>query len=405
MKSKVSPLNLKIREYFRANQDLLDHNFAETGKLFNVSADVARHQARAVRQELLNATNPEPIIADPIEEKEFSITEEVLTRKENAHIKSLKKQLENVINEYYQLSNMYDVALALRAQDINREIPKINANPKSDGEATAIISISDGHFGKTILKSTVNGINEYTPAIARKRMDTLAENTIKLIEKERNAIRIDNLLLDFGGDFIDNSELHEGGQMATLMSPMEETLFSRELLAKYLRTIQEYGKFKKITVSCVRGNHPRITKKMSAAVDYRMNYETILYSILKSDFSTSLFDWYIPDSDIAEVEVYGRLIRNIHGHQVRYGGGIGGLTIPLNKYILRQDQIRPAYHTLLHHFHNYSSPTSHSTLNGSICGMDPYAFSLGCEFQRPVQSFMLLDKKKGITIKAPIFCD
>lgn len=391
-----SERNKKIREYLISNQQYLNKDFHVVANIFETTSEIVRHQARNVR-------NLPEFIGKEKSVEEFKMTDEVEKRRENGTIISLKKQLENAIKDYTELSDKYDVALAVKTSTISQDSPVIIPS-KSKDEATAIIQISDCHFGKKVVPSTVNGLNEHTPEIAGFRMDKLGENSVKLIKKEQANIDIPNFLLILGGDFIENSQLHAHSEMSTSMSPMEEVIFARELLAKYIRTVTDNIKFKKVIIACVRGNHPRITKKMVAAVDYRMNYEHILYNILKQDFKDSRFEWYIPDSEIGEVEIYGRNIRIIHGHQCKFGGGIGGLTIPLNKLIMRLDQTNPAYHTFLHHFHTLSYPTKNSTLNGSVVGYDPYAFSLGLSYEEPQQSFQLLDRDRGMTIKAPIFC-
>ena len=336
----------------------------------------------------------------------FKITDQIMLRKENAEIKSLKKQVEEAVKDYEQLSDLYDIALALKTQDIaNIKAPEVKPNNSIKNEATAIVQLSDTHFGKIILPSTVNGLNEHNPDIAKKRMDKLAENLISLVNKERAEVKIENLVLGLGGDFMENSMLHDHSQMATAFSQMEELLFCREILHKFIKTIAENGKFKKIILPCVRGNHSRTTKKMNSTIDYRTNFESVLYNLLKQDFSSSMFEWYAPDSDICEFQVYNKRIRSLHGWQVKSGGGIGGLTIPLNKYILRLDQISKCDYNLMHHYHSLSYPTANCTLNGSVCGYDTFAMQIGASFQKPMQSFQLLDKNRGFTIKAPIFCD
>ena len=105
----------------------------------------------------------------------FKITDQIMLRKENAEIKSLKKQVEEAVKDYEQLSDLYDIALALKTQDISKiKTPEVKPNNSIKNEATAIVQLSDTHFGKIILPSTVNGLNEHNPDIARKRMDKLA---------------------------------------------------------------------------------------------------------------------------------------------------------------------------------------------------------------------------------------
>ena len=404
-KEEILSRNEKIRDYLISNPTKLRADYTDTAKKFNVTAETVRHLARSLRSRWdLPDVKEKTAFVEVVEE--FKITDQVLIRRENAEIKSLKKKLEQAVKDYETLSDAYDIALNLKSSPANDCLPVIPKNEKLKQEATAIIQISDGHFGKIVVPSTVNGLNEYNPEIAKRRMAVCAENTIKLIKKERQDIAIDNLVIILGGDFLENSQLHSHSEMITSMSPMEETLFARDILRNYIKSVLDSAKFKKVVVVCTRGNHSRITHKMNASVDYKMNYETILYNVLKEDFkSEKNVEWSIPDSEIAEVDVYGFTLRAIHGHQVKFQGGVGGLTIPLNKYIMRMDQISKASFNFVHHYHNLSYPTNNTTVNGSIVGYDPYALSIGCSYQPPMQSFQLLDANRGITIKAPIFCD
>jgi hypothetical protein len=395
-KVDVKERNEQIRQYIVENPEKLNSDYNETASKFNATAEVVRHICRQLRSKMPGV---------PKNDQPLKIDELVLMRREQAEITSLKKQLDSVVKDYQDLSDAYDIALNLKTTNVNVAVPSIDLNSKSINEATAIVKISDGHFGKVILPSTVNGLNKYNPDIAKKRMDICAENTMKLIKKERADVKIENLVLILGGDFLENSQLHHHSEMTTALSPMEETLFSREILNKYIKTVCEYGNFQKIAVACTRGNHSRITHRMIASVDYRMNYETILYSILKDDFRGESMEWTIPDSEVAEVDVYGNMLRVVHGHQIKFQGGVGGLTVPLNKYVMRMDQINKAFYNFVHHYHNLSYPTVTTTVNGSIVGYDPYAMSIGCSYEPPMQSFQLLDSRRGMTIKAPIFCD
>ena len=44
-------------------------------------------------------------------------------------------------------------------------------------------------------------------------------------------------------------------------------------------------------------------------------------------------------------------LRLYHGHQIKYSDGVGGLTIPLNKWQAKQDQIVRADFNLMGHYH------------------------------------------------------
>ena len=98
-------------------------------------------------------------------------------------------------------------------------------------------------------------------------------------------------------------------------------------------------------------------------------------------------------------------MRFFHGDALKYGGGIGGLSIPLIKYLHRKDEQRKADFNFLGHFHQLLYPTHASCVNGSLIGLSAYGYKIGFKPERPAQAFTLLDEKRGFTIKIPIFGD
>jgi hypothetical protein len=44
-------------------------------------------------------------------------------------------------------------------------------------------------------------------------------------------------------------------------------------------------------------------------------------------------------------------------------------------------------------------------VNGSLIGLSPYGHKAGFKPERPAQAFTLLDDKRGITVKIPIFAE
>lgn len=324
-------------------------------------------------------------------------------RKENAIIRSQNEKIKMLTERVEKISDALDNALAIK-QPIKYNSQKIEWNGKLVNEGIAIAQFSDWHVGKKIEKKTTNGLNEYNPDIAKKRSQTVAKNLLKLIKKERQDIKIDNLIINLGGDAIQNF-LHEGDAQQNYFSPLEEVVYAKQLHGDALKTIAEQGDFKKIVLLCKRGNHPRLTKKMQSDVDYKMNLEAMLFYMLKQEFNDSTFEWHIPESDVSYYDAGGFMIRDFHGHQIGFQGGVGGLTIPLAKKLMYWDKTKKAHWNLMSHFHTYSMPTKNCSLNGSLCGYDAYAQTLGFEYEPALQAFQLLDKKRGFTGRFPIHCE
>ena len=276
---------------------------------------------------------------------------------------------------------------------------------KENHEATPIIQWSDWHVDEVVKPSTVNGFNEYNPAICEARAKNLFSNTIKLVNTQRTGVNIKRLVLHLGGDIV-TAWIHPEGMQTNSMTPQEGVFFAFDLHRAGIQYLLKHGEFEKIYVVCSRGNHGRVTQKMQYANDYSTNSENYMYKMLANEFKNDArVIFQIDDAELAYMNIYDKPLRFFHGWQIRFQGGIGGLTIPLYKALHRWNANVPTYYNFMCDKHTYSSPTPDCTLNGSLIGFNAYALSNGFSFQPPLQSFTLIDSKRGITIKAPIFAE
>ncbi len=278
--------------------------------------------------------------------------------------------------------------------------------PKNDKlhEGVAITQWSDWHVDEKIIPATVNNLNEYSPEIAAERAQILFENTVKLTNTQRGALTIKRLVIHKGGDDI-TGWIHPENMQTNTMTPQEAIFFAHDLQLSGIQYLLDHGDFEMIDVVCSRGNHGRTTPKMQYGNDYSTNNENYLNYMLAKHFKNeSRVRFHIDDAETAYMDIYGKPIRFFHGWQVKFMGGIGGITVPLHKAIHRWNDTRPAYYNFMGDKHVYSNPTPDCQLNGSLVGYNAYALSHGFKYQRPIQSFTIIDSKYGATIKAPIFC-
>ena len=95
-------------------------------------------------------------------------------------------------------------------------------------------------------------------------------------------------------------------------------------------------------------------------------------------------------------------IRCAHGHQIRFGGGVGGLLIPMRKKVMQWDKIIKADLNLFAHFHQEQKGQK-IIVNGSMIGFNKFALDCGFEYESPKQAFFLINrKKKAVSIYSPI---
>ncbi len=289
-----------------------------------------------------------------------------------------------------------DTALAIRSAKAR---PVILAPADSDkGEATAFAIAGDWHVEETVDPRTVNNLNEYSLEIADRRISQFFRSVLRLTQIERAGTKIENLVLCLLGDMM-TGYIHEELQESNGLSPTETVLWLRDRIKAGIELLQARGNFAKIVVPCSYGNHGRTTKKTRHATGAKNSYEWMMYHVLRSDLPG--VEWLISDGYHLYYEVYGRLIRQHHGDNVQYQGGIGGLTIPTEKAIAGWNKARTPYLDIFGHHHT-AQQNPHWIVNGSLIGYGPYSLAIKAGFEPPQQTFFLLDSKRGRTATWPI---
>ena len=250
----------KLKEYLDKNGKG-DKTWAELTKMFNPGRgdEWARNAMRNVGYSGGGMT-----IETRIEHTKY--------RKEN---RSLQKESNGLVQKIIDLEK--DISLLSRIKEYNPsrfDIPLPKS--KSKNESTAIVQWSDWHIDEVVEFETVNWMNEYNKEIAKKRAFKLFENTVKLIDSQRSAVDIYNLVIHLGGDAI-GGYIHPELQQTNSMSPLQGIFYAKDLVVSGLEYLLQHGNLKNIIVVTSRGNHPRLTPKMQFANDYSMNLETFLY--------------------------------------------------------------------------------------------------------------------------------
>lgn len=332
------------------------------------------------------------------------VEEDRLIRKLKNENSELKNKYDHIHKEYESINRKLSIYESM--ENITDKVIPIEIEKNSPkGEATAIALYSDWHLEEQVLPEDVNDLNEFNLKIAETRASNCFSNTLKLIEKERQAVEINRLVIWLGGDFI-SGYIHDELIENNLLKPMPALIFAKDLLYSGIKYLNDHGKFNEILVVCNHGNHGRTTRRMHHSKGHENSYEWLLYQQLQDRFhENDRIKFSIAKSDIHYVKLYNKNIRFMHGHNVRYSGGIGGIGIPLNKAIHKYDSTIKADYTILGHFHQLVHPTSRCTVNGSLIGYNGFAASHGFQYEPPVQGFKLLDKEKGFTVSAPIITE
>lgn len=266
--------------------------------------------------------------------------------------------------------------------------------------ASVVVLASDWHVGESVDPATVNGKNEYNPAIAERRIRKFFEKIPEYVD--RYAPMAKEMVLWVGGDMI-TGYLHEEQLEGNSMSPAEECLFFRDHFNAGLSMLLREFKGR-ITLPTSFGNHGRTTVKMRAATGAFNSFEWLTYKVMAHDWrNESRVKWKVEEGYHNFYEVHGKLYRFSHGDAVKYGGGIGGVHVPLRRVIGEWNKTQRADVDCLGHFHT-SVWGGYYSINGTMMGTTAYGMRrFGHE--APSQTFLVVDGKHGVRQMTQIFVD
>jgi hypothetical protein len=314
-----------------------------------------------------------------------------------AHDRRVKKQaLERINLLEQQLEDLLEIKNGIKTFTIRPHKSQRTA-------ACPIWLASDWHVGERVTLGQTNGINQFNPKVARARAEAYFANGLNLTNLFGRDVDIDTIVLALLGDFI-TGHIHLSGMVTNSFPPIEETLFAQELLISGIEFILKNSKYK-LVIPCHSGNHGRTTKQSEFGNENGFSHEFMMYKSMQQYFRNEpRVTFIISEGAHTYLDVLGYKVRFLHGHDVKFGGGVGGITIPLNKALAQWEKARPAYLTCLGHFHQLFDG-GNFLVNGSLIGYNAYALSIKASAERPQQGFILLDRKRGRTITAPILVD
>ena len=314
--------------------------------------------------------------------------------------RSTSKKYNRAVKELSAVEREMEALLEIKGSTKTHSINPRLAHTKS--EATVVVCASDWHVEEEVKKSKVSGLNQYNLDIARFRAHQFFVRAAKLTKKEQQDIPIKEMVLFLGGDFI-SGNIHEELLENCLLRPIEAAMYAQELIQSGIKFLLNHTKLK-LTVVCTCGNHGRITKKTHISTEQGNSLEYFMYHTLRQRMECDRARFVIGDGYHIYLPIYDKVFRFHHGHSIRYQGGIGGLTIPVNKAIAQWNKARWADHDVYGHWHTYM-PLSNFVGNGSLIGYNAFAVSIKADFERPQQAMFLVDKVRGRTVHMPILFD
>jgi len=342
---------------------------------------------------------------EPAREPKIELVEEKITQVEEHRLKrrvaDLNAQIKTLTADLSDARRMGEFVAEVEALP---PVEGIKPREQRSGlaEATPLVLASDWHIEEEVRPEQVDHRNRYNLEISRRRMERFFEATRWGINHNRQVFKIRDLCLWLGGDLITNY-LHEDNVENNLLSPVEAIAYAQASLGDGIRFLLEDEELERIVLPCNDGNHGRLTKKTRSATRIENSIEWLLYTMLAREFKDEpRIEFLLPTSPHTYYEIYGRTIRFTHGDTCKYGGGVGGITIPIYKALARWQTVRQADLTCMGHFHQRTS-LSDLIINGSLIGYSPYSLDIGARFEPPAQEFSILEPRRFRGLSMPLW--
>lgn len=286
----------------------------------------------------------------------------------------------------------------------NRPIRPIVAPTKvgaKQRKGVPVLLCSDWHVEEPVDPKTVNDLNTYNLEIADRCIDRLSEAYAWMLQDSRFDCRTGVVWL--GGDLM-SGFIHDDLRESNSLTPVETSYWLHDRLERMLRRIASMcPSLERIVVPCNSGNHGRTTDKIRVQTREKNSFEWLIYKSVAHRLSSDpRFEFQIADAEWGYLDVMGFTLAFAHGDSFNYGGGVGGISIPIRKKLGNIKQHRPIHHACIGHFHTRQD-FGDISVNGSMIGVSPYSIRIGAPPEPRQQSWFMVDSEHGKCLSAPVW--
>lgn len=318
-------------------------------------------------------------------------------QRQNAALSDLRTRYTEALKTIERMEKEHGITAHLGdGLDTFHIAPKKSSNTS---EGTVVVVASDWHVEENV-GAEVGGLNLFNLDIARTRVEKFFRSALRLTNLLQQDITIETMVLALLGDFISN-DIHDEFADITEVTPMHALIAAQNMAASGIEFLLKHSTLKLI-VPCHSGNHARTTKTTRFSTENGHSLEYLMYCHLAAYFRNEpRVTFIVPEGMHSYLQIYDTTIRFQHGHAIKYGGGVGGIYIPVNKAISQWNKARHADLDVFGHFHQMRDG-GNFICNGSLIGYNAFALSIKADYEPPKQALFLIDKKRGRTCTWPI---
>lgn len=297
-----------------------------------------------------------------------------------------------------------DVYRAIKTQDL--KVPEWVAR-KSSGihEATPVQMFSDWHLGEVQPSTEVAGYNAYSDKIAEKRMNYVANSSVKLIKEFTANLKFPGIVTPFGGDML-TGEIHDELTRNNAESVIQTLARWTPKVASILEMYADEFGF--VFAPWVTGNHTRRGINMEHKNQAQDSYDWAMAMWLMDHFRDDPRVCIMPSDALEQrFTIYKTKFLLTHG----YFGGKGGsdsLSRVMNtrKRTVNRDRITGNDFDVMLLGHYHTSVFGNGVIQcGCLKGLDVYAHDINVEPEPPSQVLFFVTPERGITMRTPVYAE
>lgn len=320
-------------------------------------------------------------------------------------ISDLKRERDAARAELAKLQTKCDLLTAIDAS-ASTEVPSwlVRSHKASDHHGIANLLLSDLHFDEVTPPAAVGGANAYNRKIALQRLQRTCDKFLNVARNHITGISYDGACVWLNGDVFSgviHEELkrtNEAPIMASFDYWLDPMIAALRMIVDDMGSLHVVGRV---------GNHGRENREKVYKGAVEDNWDWLFYRILHRELSgDKRVTWDLPLSVDGIVQQYGTRYLATHGNQFRGGSGISGILTPLSlghyRKTRRQLSVGDPYDVMIvGHFHQYMTIPG-VIVNGSLKGLDEFAFEHNFGFEEPQQAFWITTPEHGPSFHVPI---
>jgi hypothetical protein len=355
-----------------------------------------RNKASGAHVAASEAPPPPPASVDPLESAYANFESQKAQRdlkREHSALLDENRRLKERIADLGRMHHPPEVLVYRQA-----------AHERADAVACAVGS--DWHIEEQVEAASVHGLNEFSLDIARLRAERFFRNALRLTDITARDSKITTIYLALLGDFFSNW-IHKELLASNQLAPGDAARFCMGLMFSGIDFLLRESSYI-IEGDMIPGNHGRMTEQVHFSDPTGTSLESFMYHAIAARYEGNpRVRLRVSEHAFVYRPFFEKFkMRLLHGYEVKYGGGVGGLTIPLNKAIAQWDVGVRADLTVLGHFHQLFDG-GNFIVNGSLIGYNTFAQAIKAKFEEPRQAFFLVHARKGGQkgLTAPIWLD